>query len=68
MARADIEATARLEGPSVEEVEAAVLQNIPLGEFIKPPRIADLVAFLISPEAENITGQALNISGGEVMH
>lgn len=68
MARADIEENARLEGSSYQRIEAAVLKDIPLGEFILPARIADFVYFLISPAAANITGQALNISGGEVMH
>ena len=68
MARADIEESARLEGSSYHQIEAAVLKDIPMGEFISPARIADFVYFLISPAAANITGQALNISGGEVMH
>ena len=68
MARADIEESARLEGSSYKQLEEAVLKDIPLGEFIPPARIADFVYFLISPAAANITGQALNISGGEVMH
>ena len=68
MARADMEESARLESTSYQQIEAAVLKDIPLGEFIPPTRIADLVYFLASPGAASITGQALNISGGEVMH
>jgi meso-butanediol dehydrogenase / (S,S)-butanediol dehydrogenase / diacetyl reductase len=30
--------------------------------------IANLVAFLVSDEARNITGQAINVDGGAVMH
>jgi len=33
-----------------------------------PEDIANLVAFLVSDEARNITGQALNVDGGAVMH
>ena len=68
MARADMEESARLEGSSYQQIETAVLKAIPLGEFIPPTRIADFVYFLTSPGAASITGQALNISGGEVMH
>ena len=68
MARADMQESARLEGSSYQQIEAAVLKDIPLGEFIPPTRIADFVYFLTSPGAASITGQALNISGGEVMH
>ena len=30
--------------------------------------IAKLVAFLVSDQAANITGQAINVDGGAVMH
>jgi meso-butanediol dehydrogenase/(S,S)-butanediol dehydrogenase/diacetyl reductase len=34
----------------------------------EPEDIASLVAFLVSEEARNITGQAINVDGGAVMH
>ena len=40
----------------------------PLGRCTEPDEVADLVAFLGSPAARGITGQALNISAGMVMH
>ena len=40
----------------------------PLGRCTEPDEVADLVAFLASPAARGITGQALNISAGMVMH
>jgi NAD(P)-dependent dehydrogenase (short-subunit alcohol dehydrogenase family) len=39
----------------------------PLGEVLKPEEIAALVAFLVSDEARNMTGQAVVLDGGQVM-
>jgi NAD(P)-dependent dehydrogenase (short-subunit alcohol dehydrogenase family) len=44
------------------------VQNIPLGRFAKPDDVAGVVAFLCSPEAAYMTGQAVNVSGGRVFH
>lgn len=42
-------------------------KTIPLG-YIGPPReVADLVAFLASEASRYITGQAINIDGGQCM-
>lgn len=41
--------------------------NIVLGRIAKPEDVANAALFLASPVAEFITGQALNIDGGEVM-
>ena len=45
-----------------------VSKVIPLGRWQTPQDIAAAIAFLISPRARNITGQAINIDGGFVMH
>ncbi|MEI7870854.1 MAG: SDR family NAD(P)-dependent oxidoreductase [Alphaproteobacteria bacterium] len=37
---------------------------VPLGRVAKPGDIADAIAFLLSPEASYITGQALVVDGG----
>lgn len=44
------------------------VQNIPLGRFAEPDDVAGVVAFLCSPEAAYMTGQAVNVSGGRVFH
>jgi NAD(P)-dependent dehydrogenase (short-subunit alcohol dehydrogenase family) len=40
----------------------------PLRRPQTPEDIANLTAFLVSEEARNITGQAINVDGGAVMH
>jgi len=39
-----------------------------LGRAQQPEDIASLVAYLASEEAHNITGQAINVDSGAVMH
>lgn len=43
---------------------AAELEAIPLGRWIAPQEVAAMVAYLLSPAAAAVTGQALEISGG----
>ncbi|MDB6073954.1 MAG: family glycosyltransferase [Verrucomicrobiaceae bacterium] len=40
----------------------------PLGRWQQPDEYAAMATFLASPHAKNITGQTLNIDGGQVMH
>ncbi len=51
-------------GQPYEEVVAAAVARIPLGRLATPEDVAQLVAFLASDEANFITGQAYNITGG----
>jgi NAD(P)-dependent dehydrogenase (short-subunit alcohol dehydrogenase family) len=54
---------------SPEEIfESRVKSVTPLRRPQTPEDIAALVAFLVSEEARNITGQAINVDGGAVMH
>lgn len=41
---------------------------VPLGRWQKPEDIANLVTFLASERASEITGQTINVDGGFVMH
>ena len=41
---------------------------IPLGRWQQPEDVADMVAFLSSARAAQITGQTINVDGGFVMH
>jgi len=58
-----------LGGKSLREIfETRVKSVTPLRRPQSPEDIASLVAFLVSEEARNITGQAINVDGGAVMH
>ena len=41
--------------------------KIPLGREGQPADIANMVSFLVSSEADYITGQAINVDGGFLM-
>ena len=47
-----------------EKVRAVV----PLGRWQKPEDVADMVVFLSSARAGEVTGQTINVDGGFVMH
>ena len=50
------------------EIEAKILQGIPLGRYGTAEEVAGLVRFLaVDPAAAYITGQVLNVDGGMVM-
>jgi NAD(P)-dependent dehydrogenase (short-subunit alcohol dehydrogenase family) len=51
-----------------EDVAGQVLPSIPLGRVGYPEDVAKVVTFLASDEADYMTGQAINISGGQEMH
>ncbi len=48
--------------------ESKVKQVAPLGRWQESEEIAGLAVYLASPLACNITGQTLNVDGGQVMH
>jgi len=50
-----------------EEVKNNLLRQIPLGKLGLPGDVAKTVAFLVSRDAEYITGQVLRVDGGMVM-
>ncbi|MCS6807422.1 MAG: SDR family NAD(P)-dependent oxidoreductase [Bacteroidota bacterium] len=55
-------------GLTLEQYMARMKANIPLGRTGLTQDIAKACAFLASAEAEYITGEAMNVSGGEEMH
>jgi len=50
-----------------EELENAVLPDIPLGKLIQPEEIAETVLFLASERSAMITGQVIKVSGGHAL-
>lgn len=55
-------------GMSRAEFHERRLAQIPLGRWETPDDVARVVAFLASERAGYVTGEALNVSGGLVMH
>jgi NAD(P)-dependent dehydrogenase (short-subunit alcohol dehydrogenase family) len=59
-------------GVSPEQVAAETLEKkaktLALQRIADPDDIAGMAAFLISKDARHITGQAMNVCGGEVFH
>lgn len=53
------------EGKNVAEDRKEIFEkSVPLGKLLQPKNIADAVAFLLSDEAEMITGSVLHVDGG----
>jgi len=50
--------------PKEEATQKYVAQNIPLGRFIQPREVADLVVFLASERASGMTGGIISVDGG----
>jgi NAD(P)-dependent dehydrogenase (short-subunit alcohol dehydrogenase family) len=56
-------------GKTFEEIMAEMAtKDIPLGRSEKPEDVANVVTFLCSEEANYMTGQAINITGGQEVH
>jgi NAD(P)-dependent dehydrogenase (short-subunit alcohol dehydrogenase family) len=54
-------------GSPKAEIQERWMAGIPMGRFQTPEDIAGVVAFLASDDASEMTGQAINITGGMVM-
>ena len=52
---------------NVEARQAEMLKSIPMGRLGTTAEVAELVAFLASDQSSYITGQAINITGGQLM-
>ena len=65
-ARADAVPRFRTSGPgqTFDEVQQNYLDQLALKRLVRPDDVAAMVAFLASSEADNITGQAIEVSAG----
>lgn len=54
-------------GESEQSIKARWLAGIPIGRFQEPEQIARVALFLASDDASEMTGQAINVTGGMVM-
>jgi len=63
--RFDLEA--RILDSTREDREAEMVQTIPMGRLGSSDEVANLVAFLASNQASYTTGQAINVTGGQLM-
>lgn len=49
---------------SVEEVHERVSARVPIGRYVAAEEVAAMVDYLVSPGADAVTAQALNVCGG----
>ncbi|BAL90288.1 putative short-chain dehydrogenase [Actinoplanes missouriensis 431] len=49
---------------STEEVRTRVNARVPLGRYVQPSEVAAMVGYLVSPAADAVTAQAMNVCGG----
>jgi 3-oxoacyl-[acyl-carrier protein] reductase len=55
---------ARKTGVSIEEYQAKLAKDIPLGRFGRAEEFANLACFLVSDAGSYVTGTAINVDGG----
>ena len=67
MASLGINETAALQGISPEEFKAQAVAAVPIRRFLEADEVAELVSYVASDAARGITGQAINICGGQTM-
>lgn len=63
----ELEWEAKLRGTTTDGVRAMMLADTPLRRLEQPEDVAKSVAFLLSPDARFITGEALAVNGGAYM-
>ena len=68
MAWDGIDGMAEADGITREAAYARAMEPVPLGRMSQPADIAGVVAWLLSPDARGVTGQAIDVNGGAFMH
>jgi NAD(P)-dependent dehydrogenase (short-subunit alcohol dehydrogenase family) len=54
--------------PYEQWAQDKIARTVPLARWQEPEDVAALAVFLASSRAKNITGQTMNVDGGQVMH
>lgn len=67
MASLGIHETAALQGITPEEFKAQAVAAIPIKRFLDADEVAGFACYIASDAAKGITGQAMNICGGQTM-
>jgi ketoreductase len=67
MATRGIEDSAQRQGLTAEQFKAQAIAGVPIRRFLDPGEVAALVGYIASDHARGITGQAINICGGQTM-
>jgi len=67
MATQGINETATFQGITPEQFRAQAVAGVPIKRFLEADEVAELVCYLASDQAKGITGQAINICGGQTM-
>ena len=67
MAALGIDESAARQGITPEQFKAQAVAAVPIQRFLDADEIAELVGYIASDAARGITGQALNICGGQTM-
>lgn len=61
------ELEARVLGKNLEQVRQEKVSQIPVGRLGTPNDVAEVVRLLVSDRASYMTGQAINVTGGQLM-
>lgn len=67
MERGLLREVAASRGLTIEELEATRHRTIPLGRAATAEEVAEVIWFLLSERSSYMTGQAINVTGGQVM-
>lgn len=67
MTRSEVVWASEIHGQSQEDIRQGYMSVIPLQRFALPDDIAKVAVFLASDYSNYMTGQAINISGGQTM-
>ena len=67
MAALGIKETAALQGITPAQFKAQAIEAVPIKRFLEADEVAELVCYIASDAAGGITGQAINICGGQTM-